>query len=45
MSMLNLIMSGEVVNEIPGEPWWYGVGTGAGLLLLLYIVTRYNPNR
>lgn len=32
-------------NEIPGEPWWYGLGGLLGLLTLLYIVTRFNPNR
>ncbi len=45
MSFVSLILSSEVVNEIPGEPWWYGVGAGGGLILVLYIVTRFNPKR
>jgi hypothetical protein len=32
-------------NEIPGEPLWYGLAGLLGLLALLYIVTRFNPNR
>ena len=35
----------EAVNVIPGEPWMYGVAGLGTLLLLLYIVTRFNPNR
>lgn len=45
MSFYSLLANAEVVNEIPGEPWWYGVGGGGTLLLLLYIVTRLNPKR
>jgi len=36
---------GEVVNEIPGEPWMYGVFAFGVLLLLLFLVTRLNPDR
>lgn len=40
-----LANSAEAVNVIPGEPWMYGLA-GLGLLLLLvYIVTRFNPDR
>ncbi len=35
----------EAVNVIPGEPWMYGVAGLGTLLLLVYIVTRFNPNR
>lgn len=45
MSIAALIANAEVVNEIPGEPWWYGVAAGGTLLLLLYVVTRFNPKR
>ena len=40
-----LIASEEVANVIPGEPWMYGLGGLLTLLALLYIVTRFNPNR
>lgn len=35
----------EAINVIPGEPWMYGLA-GLGILMaLLYIVTRFNPDR
>lgn len=35
----------EAANVIPGEPWMYGLA-GLGILMaLLYIVTRFNPDR
>jgi hypothetical protein len=44
-ALLNLIGSGEVVNEIPAEPWVFGVATAGGLIVILYILTRFNPKR
>jgi hypothetical protein len=35
----------EAMNVIPGEPWMYGVAGLGTLLLLIYIITRFNPNR
>jgi hypothetical protein len=40
-----LASSAEIVNTIPGEPWMYGLAGLGTLLLLVYIVTRFNPNR
>lgn len=35
----------EVMNTIPGEPWMYGLA-GLGILMaLLYVVSRFNPNK
>ena len=37
---------GELVETHEGIPEWiYGVGTFAVLLLMLLIVTRFDPNR
>lgn len=44
-ALLNLIGSGEVVNEIPAEPWVFGVATTGVLLAILYVLTRFNPKR
>jgi hypothetical protein len=44
-ALVNLISSGEVVNEIPAEPWVFGVATTGVLIALLYILTRFNPKR
>jgi hypothetical protein len=35
----------EVANVIPGEPWMYGLTGFVVLLSLLYVLTRFNPNR
>lgn len=43
--MTAVIIASEAVNEIPGEPWMYGVAGLATLLLALFLVTRLNPNR
>jgi len=44
--MLNILAEAtETVNVIPGEPWMYGAAGLGTLLLLVYIVTRFNPNR
>lgn len=40
-----LIIAEEAVNQIPGEPWMYGLGGLGTLLLALFLVTRLNPNR
>jgi hypothetical protein len=32
-------------NTIPGEPLYYGVGAFLALVLLLWIVTRFNADR
>lgn len=35
----------EAANTIPGEPWMYGLA-GLGILMtLLYVVSRFNPNK
>lgn len=43
--MRALVLASEAVNEIPGQPWMYGAAGLGVLLLLLYLVTRLNPNR
>lgn len=43
--MSALVLASEAVNEIPGEPWMYGVAGFAVLMLALFLVTRLNPNR
>lgn len=40
-----LLLASEAVNEIPGEPWMYGLAGLGTLLLALFLVTRLNPNR
>ncbi len=40
-----LAEAAEATNVIPGEPWMYGLAGFGTLLLLVYIVTRFNPNR
>ncbi|MEN9693092.1 MAG: hypothetical protein RLZZ330_736 [Actinomycetota bacterium] len=40
-----LAETAEAMNVIPGEPWMYGLAGLGTLLLLLYIVTRFNPKR
>ncbi len=32
-------------NTIPGQPWMYGAGALAALLLALFLVTRLNAKR
>ncbi len=43
------VMSAEaaeaVHNVIPGEPWMYGVAALGILLGLMYVITRFNPDR
>jgi hypothetical protein len=44
--MTILMNAAEAVhNDIPGEPWMYGVAGLVVLLGLLYIVTRFNPDK
>jgi hypothetical protein len=45
LSAFAVASEGEIVNEIPGQPWMYGIGAFAILLLLLLIITRLNSNR
>ncbi|MEY2673016.1 MAG: hypothetical protein RL228_1431 [Actinomycetota bacterium] len=40
-----LAEAAEAANVIPGEPWMYGLAGFGTLVLLVYIVTRFNPNR
>jgi hypothetical protein len=40
-----IVSEGEVVNEIPGAPWMYGIGALVILLVLLYVITRFNVDR
>ena len=35
----------EAINTIPGEPWMYGAAGLGLLMLLLYVVSRFNPNK
>lgn len=43
--MRAMLLASEAVNEIPGEPWMYGLAGLSVLMLLLFLVTRLNPNR
>lgn len=46
MSLASVVHAeGEVVNQIPGQPWMYGIGAFVVLLLLLFLVTRLNNDR
>jgi hypothetical protein len=40
-----LAHASEVVNEIPGKPWMYGITAFAILLVLLFLVSRLNNDR
>lgn len=40
-----IFSEGEVVNEIPGAPWMYGLGAFVTLLVLLYVITLFNVDR
>ena len=40
-----LVAAEEVANVIPGEPWMYGLGGFGALVALLFIITRFNPDR
>jgi hypothetical protein len=35
----------HTVNTIPGEIWMYGVGAFVILAALMYIISRFNPDR
>lgn len=50
MSVLSVVVHAseaghEVVNEIPGEPWMYGIGAFVTLVILLFLITRLNVTR
>ena len=36
---------GHTVNTIPGESWMYGVAGFVILAALIYIISRFNPDR
>ena len=40
-----LLIAEEAVNTIPGQPWMYGIGALATLLVALFLVSRLNQNR
>ena len=40
-----IVLAEEAANIIPGEPWMYGLGALATLVLALFLVSRLNPNR